>query len=370
MQFKTIKIRLKDTASSKYLSKASMAVNFVWNYCNDTSFNAIRKDSRFLSGYDLQKLTSGSSKELNIPSVTIESICTKYASRRLKSKKRKLRWRGKKSLGWVPFKPSALIIKNGEMKFCGQHLKVFQPKRLPSKGTYDAGEFSQDSRGRWYVCISVKYESTATEGCGQVGVDLGLSSVATLSNSEKVVNGKYYRMMQRRLGNAQRNKKKRLVKTLNAKTKNQRMDALHKASTKIVKENKLIVVGKLSAKKLVKTKMAKSVNDAGLSMFKTMLKYKASARQCWYVEVNEANTTRTCSSCGVIPDSSPKGVKGLSIREWACSGCGSVHDRDVNAAINILRLGRQTLKPEVAQKLPTGKDTKALIRFIEEQNAI
>ena len=82
-------------------------------------------------------------------------------------------------------------------------------------------------------------------------------------------------------------------------------DALHKASTKIVNENKLIVVGKLSAKKLVKTKMAKSVNDAGTAMFKTMLKYKASAH---------------------------------------------AHDRDVNAAINILRLGRQTLRPEVAQE--------------------
>jgi transposase len=107
-------------------------------------------------------------------------------------------------------------------------------------------------------------------------------------------------------------------------------------------------VGKLSAKKLASTKMAKSIHDAGTTMFKTMLKYKASARQRWYVEVDETNTTRTCSSCGVIPASSPKGLKGLSIREWVCCECGAIHDRDINAALNILRIGRDTLASKVS----------------------
>jgi IS605 OrfB family transposase len=155
-------------------------------------------------------------------------------------------------------------------------------------------------------------------------------------------------MMERKLAKAQRGKKKRQAKGIYAKIKNKRMDDLHKATTKIADENKVIVVGNFGAKKLAKTRMAKSINDAATTMFKTMLKYKASARGRWYVEVDEANTTRTCSFCGVIPESSPKGVKGLSIREWVCCGCGAIHDRDVNAALNILRIGRDALTSKVS----------------------
>ncbi len=90
------------------------------------------------------------------------------------------------------------------------------------------------------------------------------------------------------------------------------MDDLHKASTEIVQENCLIVVGKFGTKGLVKTKMAKSINDAATTAFKTMLKYKANAQQHRiFVEVPENFSTQICSSCGEIPDSAPKGVKDL-----------------------------------------------------------
>ncbi|MDC1300017.1 transposase [bacterium] len=349
MAIKTIKIRIKDSSAKKELNKMARAVNFVWNYCNETSLKAIRYNSEWLSGYDLQKLTTGSGKELRISATTIQEVCQEYATRRRQFKRRKLRWRGKKSLGWVPFKKTGISFKAGEVRYSGtgMTLKVFQPERIP-EGDYGAGEFCEDSRGRWYLCISVSYEIEAVEANGQIGVDLGLKDVAALSSGAKVSNGRYYRMMERKLAKAQKFKKKRQVKGIYAKIKHKRMDALHKASTKIANENNLIVVGKFSAKKLAKTKMAKSINDAATTMFKTMLRYKASARQHVYVEVNEANTTRTCSSCGVIPDSSPKGLKGLSVREWVCSECGAVHDRDVNAALNILRIGRDALVPEGA----------------------
>ena len=348
MATKTIKIRIKDSTSAKQLRKMANAVNYVWNYCNETSQYAIRYNSQWLSGFDLEKLTSGVSKELGINSTTIKEVCQEYALRRKKSKKRRLRWRGRKSLGWIPFKVHGISFKNGAAHYAGHELKLFQPERLPAKGVYGSGEFCEDSRGRWYLCISVEYEVKAPEVYASVGIDLGLKSTATLSNGQKVSNGRYYRMMERKLGKAQQGKKKRQAKGIHAKIKNKRMDDLHKASTDIIKENKIIVVGKLSAKGLTKTKMAKSVHDAATTMFKTMLKYKASAHQRWYVEVDEANTTRTCSGCGVIPASSPKGLKGLSIREWVCCECGAIHDRDVNAALNILRLGHQSLVPEVA----------------------
>ena len=206
--------------------------------------------------------------------------------------------------------------------------------------------------GRWYICVPIDYEPEQYDASAEVGIDLGLKDVATLSSGKKVSNGRYYRMMERKLAKAQKGKKKKQVKGIHAKIKTKRMDDLHKASTEIVRENKVIVIGRFGAKRLARTKMAKSVNDAATTMFKTMLKYKASAHQ-HVIEVPENFSTQICSSCEVIPDSAPRGVKDLGVREWVCSSCGAVHDRDVNAAMNILRFGRESLVPEVAQESPT-----------------
>ena len=102
-------------------------------------------------------------------------------------------------------------------------------------------------------------------------------------------------------------------------------------------------MGNVSSQALIKTKMAKSVLDAGWSTLKTMLEYKSHQAGIVFEEVNEAYTTQTCSCCGAIPASSPKGRAGLGIREWICSDCGAVHDRDTNAAKNILAAGHRRL---------------------------
>jgi len=347
LPIKTIKIRIKDSTSKKHLENMARSVNFVWNFCNETAFEALRKNSIWLSGYDLQKLTKGSAKELGLNSATVQMVGQEQAQKRKQFKKRKLRFRGKRSLGWIPFRHDSIKFKDGKIIFNRKEYKVFQPERLP-EGKYKSGEFCQDARGRWYICIPVEYEPEEHTGKGQVGVDLGLKDIASLSNGQKIKNNKYYRMMENKLARAQRHKKKKQAAKIHAKIKNKRMDDLHKASTKIVKENNLIVIGKLSAKKLAKTRMAKSINDAATTMFKNMLIYKASAHQhvvC--LEVSERNTSRTCSVCETIPDSSPKGLKGLGVREWVCSNCGCQHDRDKNAALNILRIGRDSLATEV-----------------------
>ena len=103
----------------------------------------------------------------------------------------------------------------------------------------------------------------------------------------------------------------------------------------------MIVVGDVGSARLAKTNLAKSVNDAGWALFKTLLSYKAIARKVVYREVSERLSTQTCSGCGAI--GGPKGREGLGVREWVCCECGAVHDRDVNAALNILRMGHHTL---------------------------
>ena len=145
--------------------------------------------------------------------------------------------------------------------------------------------------------------------------------------------------MEQKLGIAQRAGKKDRVRAIHIKIKNQRKDMLHKFSTALVQEYGGIFVGNVSSKKLVKTKMAKSTLDAGWSGLKTMLEYKCHQAGVVFAEVNEAYSTQTCSCCGVISDSSPKGRTGLGIREWTCVDCGSIHDRDQNAAKNILAVG-------------------------------
>jgi transposase len=102
-----------------------------------------------------------------------------------------------------------------------------------------------------------------------------------------------------------------------------------------------LFVGNVSASALVKTPQAKSVLDAGWSAFRTMLRYKCDFAGVTFAEVNEAFSTQTCSACS--SRSGPKGIAGLGIRGWTCGDCGTVHDRDVNVAKNILAAGRRRL---------------------------
>ena len=105
-----------------------------------------------------------------------------------------------------------------------------------------------------------------------------------------------------------------------------------------------MIVGDVRGAKLAKTNMAKSVHDAGWAIFKNLLSYKAIARKVVYREVSERLSTQTCSHCGAV--GGPKGREGLGIREWVCGECTAVHDRDVNAAMNFLRLGHPSLAPK------------------------
>ncbi|WP_144572652.1 RNA-guided endonuclease InsQ/TnpB family protein, partial [Azomonas agilis] len=100
-----------------------------------------------------------------------------------------------------------------------------------------------------------------------------------------------------------------------------------------------IYVGNVKSSLLTQTKLAKSVLDAGWGLLKTMLEYKCAGAGIVFKAVNEAYTTQTCSNCGALPDSRPKGIAGLGIREWTCSACGVRHDRDINAAKNMLAVG-------------------------------
>lgn len=155
----------------------------------------------------------------------------------------------------------------------------------------------------------------------------------------------------------QRDNKRKLVKTISAKIKNVRKDYLHKETTKLVNKYDRIYVGNVSSKKLVQTFMAKSVLDNGWSMLKSMLAYKAIWLGVEYKEVDESFSTVTCSIC-LNKTKQLNGLSTLGVREWICEYCGRRHDRDVNAAQNILRTGH--CAPKGIPMLKQGEDVKAM----------
>lgn len=318
------------------------AVNFVWNYCNEVNRKSILYNRKWLTAYDLHKLTSGTSKCLGIDSQSINIVCNKYVDKRDLFKKTRLKWRSKKSHGWIPFKGSSITkLTNTGFRYYGHNFKYWNSQNIP--GRIRCGSFNQDSKGNWYinlVCEDLEYTYKKTGK--SVGVDLGLKTTATYSDGNKFEGLRAFRNIQERLAIAQRGGKKRQVKNISRKIANQRKDSLQKETTRLIREYDTIIVGDVSSKKLMKTRMAKSVSDSGWGMFKSFLAYKAIRFGKDVMIVKENWTTVTCSEC--LNRTFPKsGLSSLSVREWTCSACGTVHDRDVNAAKNILRIGHDTL---------------------------
>ena len=341
---KTLKLRIKDKHVQK-LNQLASEVNFVWNYVNDLCFTHLKRTGQFFSAYEVAQYTAGASKELNLHSQTIQAVTEELITRRKQFKKAKLNWRvsnkksARRSLGWIPFKKSAIKVGIGFVQYGKTLFKLWDSYGLDQYHV-KTGCFVEDARGRWYVCLVVdnapQLESKGTES---IGVDLGLKDLATLSNGQKLESSKYYRRYEQKLGIAQRARKKSRVRAIHAKIKNARNNQLHQFSTELVKAYAAIVIGNVSSKALAQTKLAKSILDAGWSSFKTMLRYKCENAGVWFEEVSERYTTQACSCCGSISPNSPKGRAGLRIREWTCPECGAMHDRDVNAAKNILAAG-------------------------------
>ena len=344
---KTLKLRIKDQ-HCKVLNQMASEVNYVWNYVNDLCFKNLQRKQQFLSAYDIAKYTKGTSKECHLHSQTVQAVTEEFVIRRKQFKKAKLKWRvsnkksARRSLGWIPFKKVAVKYANGYVQYGKYQFKLWDSYGL-SKYQIKTGSFVKDSRGRWYVCLVVdNVPQIKSHGKTSIGIDLGLKDLATCSDGVKLKAPKIYRQYEQKLGIAQRAKNKKRVKAIHAKIKYIRQNMLHQFSHKLVTKHAAIFVGNVNAKALAQTKLAKSVLDAGWSMFRIMLKYKCENAGVWFEEVNEAYTTQTCSCCG-SRYSSPKGRAGLGIREWQCMECGILHDRDINSALNILALGHERL---------------------------
>jgi putative transposase len=225
-------------------------------------------------------------------------------------------------------------------------LKIIWSRDLPSDPS--SVTIIKDAAGRYFASFVCEVKPKAKPFCGSdIGIDLGLKEFLAdsdgtltpaprfLRKAERALKRSQKILSRRRPGSANREKARAEVARLHAKVADARADFLHKLSSKIIDENQVVIIEDLCVKGLAQTRLAKSVHDAGWSMFCAMLEYKAA----WYGrEVHRINrwfpSTRTCSACFHKGGKQP-----LHVRDWTCTECGTHHDRDVNAAKVILAAG-------------------------------
>ena len=341
----TYKFRLKESGSAKKLKALAGEVNFVWNFSNEIIRKRWRESRLYTDKNLLHALTKGASKELSINAQTIQAVAYECLLRTQKAKKN-VRWRtGRKNLGWIPFNGQTFLFHGGYCDYNDMRFRLWQHRKLPPSAKIKTGAFVEDARGRWYLCLCCElsdedYYLKEAEN-EAVGIDPGLKTVLTLSDGKKYERDSITQKYAKDLAAAQRRKKRRKAKKINAKIKNSRTDFNHKAAHEIASKYKLIFMGDLNSSRLGKTRMAKGIYDSAIHQIKTILDYKARRHRGFMTLVNEQNTTVACSSC--LQKTGPSGLGGLCIRDWNCPICGAVHDRDVNSAINILRLGHEAL---------------------------
>jgi putative transposase len=232
---------------------------------------------------------------------------------------------------------------------------------------------TKDTAGRYFVSFLVEEEVALLPPTGTViGLDLGISALVTLSNGEKVTNPKHLARKQRRLAHAQRNlarkqkgsknreKARWKVAREHARIADQRLDLLHKLTTRLIRENQTVCVETLAVKHMVRNhRLAQAISDASWGELVRQLEYKAQ----WYgrtlVKIDKwYPSSKRCFDCGHVLESLT-----LDVRHWTCSACGARHDRDVNAANNIKAAGLAV--SACGEAIRPGRAKPATARFTE-----
>jgi putative transposase len=229
-----------------------------------------------------------------------------------------------------------------------QPLAIVWSRPLPEGAEPSTVTVSRDHAGRWHVSLLVETAvAHLAPTDATVGVDAGITSLMTLSTGEKITNPRHgkrdrvrlalaqKRLARKQKGSNNRAKARRKVARVHARINDRRRDFLHKLTTRLVRENQTIVIEDLNVSGMLRNgKLARAISDAAWSEFRSLVEYKAA----WYgrevIAIDQwFPSSKTCSDCGLLLDTLPLGV-----REWTCP-CGTVHDRDVNAALNILAAG-------------------------------
>ncbi|MFJ8198394.1 RNA-guided endonuclease InsQ/TnpB family protein [Streptomyces sp. NPDC096152] len=256
----------------------------------------------------------------------------------------------KKSRASAEYTRSAFKWRDGKLTLAkmSEPLDIRWSRPLPEGAAPTTVTVSRDSAGRWFVSLLCDdHIAPAPVTSNAVGIDAGITTLVTLSTGEKIANPKHGRRERARLakaqrklsrkakGSANREKARKGVARVHARIADRRRDFLHKLSTRLVRENQTVVIEDLTVRNLLKNgKLARAISDASWTELRSMLEYKCA----WYgrelVVIDRwFPSSKLCGNCGTV-----RGKLPLNVREWTCE-CGTVHDRDVNAARNILAAG-------------------------------
>ncbi len=259
----------------------------------------------------------------------------------------------KKSRVSAEYTASAFRYRDGHLTLAkmAEPLNIVWSRPLPERARPSTVTVSRDAAGRWFVSLLCEDTIASAPAVNNaVGVDAGITSVVTLSTGEKVANPRYEQRDRARLakaqralarkakGSANRDRARRKVARVCARITDRRRDFLHKLSTRLVRENQVVVIEDLTVRNLVKNRrLSRAISDVAWRELRSMLEYKCA----WYgrdlVVVDRFfPSSKLCSTpgCGYLNALLP-----LRVREWTCPGCGVAHDRDVNAALNLEAAG-------------------------------
>ncbi|ANS62332.1 transposase, IS605 OrfB [Streptomyces lincolnensis] len=296
---------------------------------------------------ELAFLTEVSSVPLQQALRHLQSAFGNFFAQRAKYPRYKSR---KKSRASAEYTRSAFTWRQGQLTLAkmADPLDIRWSRPLPEGAEPTTVTVSRDAAGRWFVSLLCEdHIAPAAATTAAVGLDAGITSLVTLSTGEKITNPRHERRDRARLaraqrelsrkakGSANREKARRKVARVHARIADRRRDVLHKLSTRLVRENQTVVIEDLSVRNLLKNgTLARAISDASWTQLRSMLEYKCA----WYgrelVVIDRFfPSSKLCGNCGTVRAKLP-----LNVREWTCV-CGAVHDRDVNAARNILAAG-------------------------------
>ena len=248
-----------------------------------------------------------------------------------------------------------------EVSFENNKIKLPKLKWVKAKihrelvGKIKSATISQVSSGKYFVSILVETEHIPMESTGcMVGIDLGIKDLLITSDGKKIDNIRTTKKYEDKLAKEQRklshkvkgsknwNKQRIKVAKIHEKIHNTRIDNLHKISHELVSENQVIVSENLAVSNMVKNhNLAKSISDCGWYELTRQISYKSDWNNRQYIKIGRfTKSSQPCNVCGYINTK----TKDLSVRKWTCPQCGIVHDRDINAAINILNEGLRILE--------------------------
>lgn len=370
--YKAIKVKLKPNIEQQQtLAQCFGSVRWFWNYSLNLWNTAYEETGKGLSKNKIQALLPGlkkaedtnwlkitHSQSLQVVALNLEIAFKNFFDKRTGKPSFKSK-HGKQSLSFPQY---VKVLEGNYVKIPKLGvMKANLPDWLDEDFKFSTVTISKNKVGKYYISFLYKIEDKEPSNIGKaIGIDLGLTHFAITSEGEKIDNPRFnykhqhnLKVKQQKLSRKKKDSKNRAkarlkVAKVHNKITNSRVDFLHKLSRKIVDDNQVICVENLNIKGMVKNrKLSKAISSVGWGMFCTMLSYKAKELGKVYQEIDRFYpSSKTCSNCGNKVESLP-----LDIRSWKCNSCGTNHDRDINAAINIMNEGLRILGHEHPKSL-------------------